>query len=261
MRRTLLLLLLAAAGLRAASIKLYLTDGTFHLVREYAVEQDRVRFYSTERSGWEEMPLDLIDLKRTRGESAAIEADRAAQKQADRAEAEAERATRREIARVPKEPGVYWISSGELAPLKQAEVKMVTNKKRSILKAITPIPMVAGKATVEVDGRTATNVVKGDRPEFYMRLSKPERFGIVRMASGKGKGKDSPSRIVETWNIIPVTKEIVQEQDVIEIFRYQVGEDLYKIWPQKPIEPGEYAVVQYTEGKGNTQAWDFTLQR
>ena len=39
--------------------------------------------------------------------------------------------------------------------------------------------------------------------------------------------------------------------------RHQVADVLYKIWPQQPLEPGEYAVVEYTEGKGNTQIWDF----
>ncbi len=43
----------------------------------------------------------------------------------------------------------------------------------------------------------------------------------------------------------------------MEIFRQQVDDGLYKIWPTKPIEPGEYAVVEYTEGKVNVQVWDF----
>ncbi|MEZ5398136.1 MAG: hypothetical protein R2729_00620 [Bryobacteraceae bacterium] len=244
-----------AAGGWAAAIKLYLTDGEFHAVREYKVEGDRVRFYSTERSQWEEMPLELVDLKRTRAESAALEEARLEEKRADRAEAEAEAAMRREIRLIPRDPGVYWLEDGEARAVKQAEVKVVTDKKRSILKAVSPIPIVSGKSTVEIDGTSAAVVVHGERPELYVRLSQPERFGIVRVAEGKG------TRIVERWNVIPVTKEIVQEQDLVEIFRYQVGGDLYKIWPQKPIEPGEYAVIQYTEGKGNTQAWDFRVAR
>jgi len=36
-----------------------------------------------------------------------------------------------------------------------------------------------------------------------------------------------------------------------------VDSDLYKIWPTKPLEPGEYAVVEYTDGKVNIQVWDF----
>ena len=31
--------------------------------------------------------------------------------------------------------------------------------------------------------------------------------------------------------------------------------------PMEPMEPGEYAWIQYTEGKGNTQVWDFAVTR
>ena len=43
----------------AANIKLYLKDGDSHLVREYEVKGDRVRYYSVERGDWEEIPLAL----------------------------------------------------------------------------------------------------------------------------------------------------------------------------------------------------------
>ena len=32
---------------------------------------------------------------------------------------------------------------------------------------------------------------------------------------------------------------------------------LYKLWPEQPLEAGEYAVVQFTPGKMNMQVWDF----
>jgi len=58
----------------AANVKLYMKDGEFHLVREYKVEADRVRYYSVERSDWEEVPLALVDLKRTEDETKARQA-------------------------------------------------------------------------------------------------------------------------------------------------------------------------------------------
>src|SRR5579875_1448305 len=71
MRRLLLALGVLAFTAWAANIKLYLKDGSYHLVREYQVETDRVRFYSVERSEWEEMPLSLVDLDKTRTEEAS----------------------------------------------------------------------------------------------------------------------------------------------------------------------------------------------
>src|SRR5712691_1944385 len=41
--------------------KLVLADGTFQLVREYSVQGDRVRYWSVERSAWEELPTKLVD--------------------------------------------------------------------------------------------------------------------------------------------------------------------------------------------------------
>ena len=40
-----------------ASQKLFLKDGTYQLVSSYEVHGDRVRYYSVERSAWEEIPL------------------------------------------------------------------------------------------------------------------------------------------------------------------------------------------------------------
>ena len=80
-------------------------------------------------------------------------------------------------------------------------------------------------------------------PEFYIRLSDEERFGIVRMGEHKG------NRVVEKLTIEPVIKETTQEPDLVEMFRQQVADGLFKIWPQKPLDPGEYAVVEYTEGE------------
>ena len=61
--------------------------------------------------------------------------------------------------------------------------------------------------------------------------------------------------------MIPVSNEIVEETDIVETFKQQIAEGLYKIWPTKPLEPGEYAVIEYTEGKGNVQVWDFSIAR
>src|SRR5665213_824944 len=62
MRGALLLLILFTLTLTAANLKLYTTDGEHQIVREYLVVGDRVRFYSVDRSDWEEVPASLIDL-------------------------------------------------------------------------------------------------------------------------------------------------------------------------------------------------------
>lgn len=252
--KLLVLMLAGVLAANAATFKLYLKDGSYHLVREYQVEGDRVRYYSIERSEWEEIPTRLVDLERTLAELQRSEQRIREETKALAEEEQAERELRQEIARVPAETGVYWVKGDGLLPLKQAESKVVTNKRRSVLKVLTPVPIVAGKATVELDGPASAAVVDTPMPEFYIRLAAEERFGIFRLTPKKD------ARVVQRWSIIPVTKEIFEEQEEVEVFRHQVGEGLYKIWPKAPLPPGEYAVVEYTAGKGNIQVWDFAYR-
>lgn len=247
------LLMLAIALLSAATIRLYLKDGSYHSVREYEKQGDRIRYFSTERDDWEELPGDLVDLKRTESEKTKNETARREDAAAIDAEEKAEREQSREIERIPVNPGVYMMTGDQVASLTQAEVKVINNKRRSILKAITPIPILAGKSTVELDGVKSAFQVQARRPEFYFRLAKEERLAIVQLKPAKA------TRLVQTLNKIPVSNEIIEETVIIETFKQQIAEGLYKIWPTKPLEPGEYAVVEYTEGEANIQVWDFSV--
>ena len=68
------ILIVATLAAQAAD-RLYLKDGDYQLVREYQVQKDRVRYYSTERGDWEEIPLELVDLDRTKSEAADQKAE------------------------------------------------------------------------------------------------------------------------------------------------------------------------------------------
>ncbi len=255
MLRTFFVLLVSAIALFAANFKLYLKDGSYQLVREYQVQEDRVRFYSVERSDWEEMPLALVDVKRTDSERQVREQTIRKDAEELAAEDKFEREQADERGRVPQEPGVYLLEGKELKTIKQAESKAVTDKGRNLLKVLAPIPVITGKVTVELDGAHSANVVSNSRPEFYFRLSQDERFGIVRLTQAKKN-----SRVVQKWVVVPVSNETVEEQEDVEIFRKQVDDGLYKIWPTAPLEPGEYAVVEFTQGKRNIQTWDFAFR-
>jgi hypothetical protein len=255
MRRAIIALFVLSLAAFAANIKLYLKDGGFHLVREYQVETDRVRYYSVERSQWEEIPLDLVDLKRTESEAAERQAQLAEETKVVAEEAKAVHEARSEIAQIPRDPGVYYVENHTVIPIKVAESKMHNHKGRTVLQVLSPIPAVPGKATLELDGLHSQNILGNPEQEFYIQLSAEERFGIVKLTPEHG------IRIVEKITVVQISKEIIEEPIEVQVFRKQMTQDgLYKLWPMKPMEPGEYAVVQFTPGKTNMQVWDFAIK-
>ncbi len=253
--RVALFLTLAAAGF-GGTVRLYLKDGTYQVASEYKVLKDRVSYLSSERGEWEEIPLEMVDLARTKKEAEQHDEDLKADAKAQAEEDAAERLAVKQLEQIPPEPGVYYIHGDKLEPIKVVESKIVNNKRQQMLKALSPVPLVSGKATLEVERDTASREIAEKRPEFFFRLSEFERFGIVKLTPTK---KDS--RIVENINIVPVSKEIVQEFHEVASFKKQEGDNVYKIWPEKDMEPGEYALVEYTEGLDhiNTQVWDFKI--
>jgi len=108
---------------------------------------------------------------------------------------------------------------------------------------------------VELDGEHAPLHLTDVRPEFYFRLSDYEGVEIVRLTPKKSV------RVVENVSILQLKNDrIVDEKlDKVESFKKQEGDLLFRIWPEKPLAPGEYAVIQYAEGKLDPQIWDFTI--
>jgi hypothetical protein len=254
--RNLCFVLLAAACVGwAANIKLYLKDDTYQIVREYQVQTDRVRYYSVERSDWEEIPLEMVDLKRTESEVAERKTVLEKEEKIVAEENAAEREVRAEASRIPQDPGVYWVDGKETKVLKAGEVAVHSNKGRAILQKLSPLPTVTGKATLEMSGAHSPNVFTDPEQEFYIQLSEPEGFGIAKLTA---KGA---VRIVENLTYSPIDKTMVDEdRTLVDILHRQVADDLYKIWAKEPLDPGEYAVVEYTDGKVNIQVFDFAIK-
>jgi hypothetical protein len=255
MRKVIAALLAFAAIASAGNIRLFMKDGSYQLVREYQIEPDRVRFYSIERSEWEEVPRDLVDIKRTEDEQSERNAVIQSEAKAIVEENAVQRAIREEVAKIPEEPGVYYVEDGQVKSLKLAESKLHNNKGRTVLQVLSPIPAVTGKSTLETDGAHSKNVLSNPGQEFYIQLANQERFGIIRLKP------ERDLRVVEKITIVPVTKEVFEEPDEVQVFRKQMtSETMFKIWPMKALEPGEYAVVEYTSGKINMQVWDFAVR-
>lgn len=255
--RAVLLFLLTAALLFGEAFKLYLKDGTYQMVREYQVVGDRIRYYSTDEGDWEEIPKDMVDLDKTEHQrKSKIEAQTREAREEDEEEA-ALREQRREIASIPMDVGAYYKPDNQVKALKLADYQVITDKKRKALQVLSPVPLIPGKASVVIKGEHATFAVSEERPSFYMRLAKEERFGILRLSPKKNE------RIVENIAIVPVSKEALEDRKQMDTFQQQLAEGLYRVWPEKPLTSGEYALVEFSDtgDKDDIQLliWDFAV--
>lgn len=264
--RTVVILVLAGLTVGSLSLwaatKLYLKDGTYELVKSYQVIGDRVRYYSLERSDWEEVPKSLVDFAATeRGEAAEkIEQEKQLQ-QARKLENERfilPRSTGYEIQkgfRLPTAPGVYAFDGTRVIQLIQSSAQAVTDKKRAAVSILMPAPLLKKETLIILPGARAAIRMSNPQPRFYVQDS--DTWAANAQLLPLVKRKDS--RIVEKIRSgIGVGKSGEVRED-LSLERTRLAAGLYELTPAKPLAPGEYALGELVGQKLNIDVWDFGI--
>lgn len=252
-RRWMALTALAALTLSAAQLKLYLKSGADMLVREYELKEDRIRYYSVERSAWEEIPARLVDLEKTEAESAREGRRLESMRAESAAERAAERKARTELHNVPIDDGLYWYKDDKAAAVPQNELIEEQSGKRKILRALAPMPIVAGKRKMLLAGESAEYKIDEAAPVFFIRDTSLLYFGIVKLTLEKDQ------RLVQIIQSAGPENQLFEEQEEVEVFRQQLAAGVYRVWPTAPLPAGEYAFIDFTPGEGDLRAWSFSV--
>src|SRR6185503_14175153 len=124
---------------------------------------------------------ELVDLKRTEQEAKDKEKELADKIRIEATEDAAIKADRKLANSVPENPGVYYIDGDKLSPIPQSDVIVNESGTRKILQVLSPAPLVPGKTTVEVAGKTAKFRLTNTTPEFFFRLMMIERLALVKL--------------------------------------------------------------------------------
>src|ERR1700722_19479520 len=153
----------AAAEIPAAlpkGKKLILEDGTFQLAREYTVEGDRVRYWSVERSDWEEIPANLVDWDATHKDEEQQLSRDAELKAKIHASEVAERTKDIDVDRsleikpglfLPDAVGFYALDVNKmLYEMKQSTAGAHLDKGRAAERILTGVPLIPSKQTLEI---------------------------------------------------------------------------------------------------------------
>jgi hypothetical protein len=243
--------------------KLILKDGSVQLVRSYEVQGDRVRFYSIERSGWEEMPAALVDWDATK----KAEAEQAKGDQAVLAKIRSTEAVEHsqplvvdasiEVAPgmfLPPGVGAYVVDGKAVLPLEQAPANIKLDKARLLEQVLTPIPIVPSRHNVQLTGNRAKLRIRNGEPEFYMRTA-DAREPQLELVRAKVHGK---ARVVE--HLDTYMTEHNEQRDTVSVERWEVAKGVYRLTLSQPLEPGEYALAEIVAGEGmNLYLWDFGI--
>ena len=242
--------------------KLILTDGTYQLAREYTVEGDRVRYWSVERSQWEEIPAKLVDWDATRKSEAEQSARDAELKAKIRATEIAERTKDIDVDRsleikpglfLPDGVGFYALDANKLIfEMKQSEAVSKTSTSRQVEKIITGVPLIPGKQTLQLPGERADLRLKSAEPEFFMRPAdeREPRFRLIRCQVKGGR------RVLENVSI-RFTGQQIHNADEIEFRTWTPASGVFRYTLDQRLEPGEYAFVEMTKEGTNLYVWDF----
>jgi hypothetical protein len=242
--------------------KLVLKDGTFQLVREYKVEGDRVSYYSLDTHEWEEMPASLIDWDATKKEAASEEKKDAALLNAVDSREKAENA---EVLNVdasiepapglflPSDVGLFAFDGNAITLVKQADMQSNLSKAKTIEKVLVPVPVIPTRHVISINGVRAKLRFTNGQPEFYMRTQdvgdEPE-IDLVRAKVVKG--------VRQVENVDELMGEVGEKRKEVALQRWQIADNVYRYTISKPLEPGEYVLVESVPNdQYSIYLWDF----
>jgi hypothetical protein len=258
----------AAVAFLPRGKKLYLKDGTFQLVRSYERQGESVRYYSVERSSWEEIPAAMVDWDAT----AKAEADEARQQKefAEKVKTRENNQNAVEVldvdaslqtgsgAILPYDQGMYAIAGKTITVLKENKTEIKVDKGRVAEKIVSGAPaLIPSRHFMEIKGKHAAIRLPAGELEFYYRIAPGEDEPDIAMIRAKDKGD---VRVVEkiSTNIIGETDEGRFE---VKLLRWEVAKGVYRFTVSEAIEPGEYVLSLVIPDQLNPFVWDFGVDR
>lgn len=242
-----------------------LKDGSFQLVREYKLEGDRVRYYSIERSQWEEIPASLVDWDETKKVEAQEGQHDAAFVAKVHEQEEARRATTIDIDAslevapgtfLPPGEGMFVFDNKAVLQVPTADPVYKTDKKRQVEQVLSPVPLLASRYFVLLNGAHAKLRVRNSQPEFYLRTTQ-ETEPDIQLVSVKVQGSTR-----QVGNVSELFKQQTTNLHTLLVQRWQIAKGVYRYTLGQSLRPGEYALVELIEPKTeleqlNMNVWDF----
>ncbi|MGH9405077.1 MAG: hypothetical protein ACRD3D_04475 [Terriglobia bacterium] len=253
------LLIFSSAAAGQSITRLYLKDGSYELVKTWQTEGNRVRYYSVERSQWEEVPQSLVDFAATR----RSQAERQNQQKQGLEQAEKLAKDTYQLppntgvviapgVRLPARNGVYAYDGTRLVTLIQSRGSV--EEHRTALHLVVPGAILKPRSLVILPGPAAGVRMLSIRPVFYVHLSGSggANVQLLRLKTRKN------DRVVEGLEYRS-TGAAPALQAVVPLELTLVAPGIYKLQPAQPLSPGEYALAEADQQAPSLEVWDFGI--
>jgi hypothetical protein len=258
--------------------KLVLKDGNFQLVRNYERKGDRVRYFSAERGGWEEIPAAMVDWDATAKAEAAEKSEEDAlakkihaQEQAQKIETVMDIDASLQVAPgvfLPPGEGMFLIEGKSVRQMEQAGSQVRSDKKQFLKQVLSPIPIVPSKRNIEIPGSRAKVRVTSTQVEFYLREAPPDPDRTSPIERSSRPGESGPEvelvqatvkgnkRQLESIKSL-FGEQMEEKRATISVERWEIAPTVYRFTLSQPLLPGEYALAEMLTDGMNLFVWDF----
>lgn len=241
--------------------KLVMKDGTVQIVSNYQLDGDRVRYFSVDRSEWEEIPSSLVNWPATQQAEREEQKTDAALDNKIKSEEEVAKAAPLDVdASFEVVPGVFlppgegfFILDGQaIFPLQQSPASTKINKRHVVEQIVVPLPVIPSRTSVDLPGRRASFRTTSSTPEFYFRtkdFGEPQIELLVAHVRGDHRHIEDIDSLFGQQN---------HKGKTVSLAEWQVAKGLYRFTLGQALAPGEYALAQFSPKEGiNLLLWDF----
>lgn len=236
-------------------------DGSYQIVSSYQVTDGRVRYYSVERSEWEEIPAALVDWDATRkAEAEDAQQEKALVGKIKAEEAAAKAATVAVDASLevlpgvflPPGEGVFVLDNRAIFPLSQSEAVTKLSKRRLAEQVLVPLPVIPSRRNIELQGAHASFRISSSEPEFYVRTAEG-RQPQIELLRAKIHGNQRQIGSIDT-----LFTEQKEKGHTLPLQAWEMAKDVYRYTLSAPLAPGEYAIAEVDPKQDmDFFVWDF----
>jgi len=169
---------------------------------------------------------------------------------------------------LPSGEGMFVVEGKSVRILDQVGAAKKTDTKRVIADVLSPVHMVPGKETVEIQGAHAALRLKSNVPEFYLREAPPDpdqTTTIERTGRANEVGPDVElikvkvahnRRVLESIKTL-FHEEVSEDLNAISVQRWEVAPNVYRFTLSQSLQPGEYVLAEMLQDGLNLFVWDF----